>query len=83
MPVDTVGKRTFEITASLLNFCQIVQKRALPEFNCRMFVRLTKQTSVKCNESEVCFPATILSNWSDFKNGKKSWKNLVIAREAR
>ena len=32
MPVDTVGKRTFEITASLLNFCQIVQKRALPEF---------------------------------------------------
>ena len=31
MAVDTVGKRAFEINASLLNFCPIFQKRALPE----------------------------------------------------
>ena len=30
--VDTVGKGAFEINASLLSFCQIFQKRALPEF---------------------------------------------------
>ena len=30
--VDTVGKRAFEITANLLSFFQIFQKRALPEF---------------------------------------------------
>ena len=30
--VDTVGKRAFEITAHLLSFCQIFQKRAPPEF---------------------------------------------------
>jgi len=47
-----------------------------------MFMNLTKQTFVKCNESEVCFPATLLSNWSDIKNGKKSLKNQVIARQA-
>ena len=47
-----------------------------------MFVPLTKQTLVLCNKSEVCFPATLLSNWSDVKNGKKSLKNQVIARQA-
>ena len=49
----------------------------------RMFVPLTKQTFVKCSESEVCFPETLLSNGSNVKNGKKkSWKNQVIVREA-
>ena len=47
-----------------------------------MFVPLTKQTFVKWNESEVCFPATLLYNWFDVKSRKKSWKNQVIAREA-
>ena len=71
---------------SLRNYCKLT--KFLPNISeagtsriCRMFVPLTKQTFVKCNKSRVCFPATLLSNWSDVKNGKKSWKNQVIARE--
>ena len=38
---------------------------------------------MKCSESEVCFPETLLSNVSSLKKmEKKSWKNQVIAREA-
>ena len=72
---------------SLRNYCKLA--KFLPNISetgttrvCRMFMPLTKQTFVKCNESEVCFPATLLSNWSDIKNGKKSLKNQVIARQA-
>ena len=85
MAVDTVGKRAFEITSyycKLAKFLPNISETGATRFS-RMFVPLTKQTFVKCNESEVCFPATLLSNWSDFKNGKKSWKNLVIARKTR
>ena len=77
----TVGKRTFAITSSLVaKFLPNVSETGTTRI-CRMFVPLTKQTFVKCNKFEVCFPATLLSNWSDVKNGKKSWKNQVIARE--
>ena len=71
--VDTCGKRAFELTASLHTGTTRI---------CRMFLPLTKQTFVKCNESEVCFPATLLSDWSDVKSREKSWKNQMIAREA-
>ena len=71
---------------SLRNYCKLAT--FLPDVSeacttriCRMFVPLTKQTLMKCNKSEVCFPATLLSNWSDVKNGKESWKNQVIAGE--
>ena len=47
-----------------------------------MFVPLSKQI-VKCNESDVCFPATLLSNRSDVVNGiNKTWKNQVIVTES-
>ena len=72
---------------SLRNYCKLA--KSLPNNSetdttriCRMFVPLTKQTFVKWNESEVCFPATLLYNWFDVKSRKKSWKNQVIAREA-
>ena len=66
----TVGKRAFEITASLISFCQIFQKRAVPEFaECLRPSpnrRLWNAVSLK-----FCFTATLLSNCSDIKNGKK------------
>ena len=66
----TVGKRAVEITASLISFCQIFQKPTVPEFaECLRPSpnrRLWNAVSLK-----FCFTATLLSNWSDIKNGKK------------
>ena len=80
------GERSPRWKESRRNYCKL--NKFLPNISeagttriCRMFVPHTKQTFVKCNKSEVFFPATLLSNWSDVKNGKKSWKNQVIARE--
>ena len=66
----TVGKRAVEITASLISFCQIFQKPTVPEFaECLRPSpnrRLWNAVSLK-----FCFTATLLSNCSDIKNGKK------------
>ena len=78
----TVGKRAVEITASLILGILPNISEASSTRICRMFVPLTKQMFVKYAVSlKFCSPTTLLSNWFDVKNGKKSWKNQVIARE--
>ena len=65
----TIGKRVFEITASLLSFCQIFQKQAFLEFaECLCpspNKRLWNAMSLKFVSRQH------YSNWSDVKNGKK------------